>query len=139
LRLRILAIASAKLGYAPIEAFDFDADAVRVARENAAMNDVKLNIARRDLTKLPDRSSRTFDVVCANLTYDLLISERDKLLNRLAPAGTIVVAGILRTQFPRVKRAFNDAGMRLISSAIEGEWKSGAFRKRMVKKSEPTG
>ena len=31
----ILAISAAKLGYAPVEAFDFDPEAVRVARENA--------------------------------------------------------------------------------------------------------
>ena len=43
----ILAIAAAKLGYSPVDAFDFDPEAVRVARANARANGVhkKLRIA----------------------------------------------------------------------------------------------
>ena len=36
----ILAIAAAKLGYAPVDAFDFDPEAVRIARANARRNGV---------------------------------------------------------------------------------------------------
>ena len=62
----ILAIAAGKLGYSPVIAFDFDPDAVRVARENAAANAVTINISRQDLTKLPVEVRQPFDVVCAN-------------------------------------------------------------------------
>ena len=37
----ILAIAAAKLGYQPVHAFDFDAEAVRIARANARANRVQ--------------------------------------------------------------------------------------------------
>jgi ribosomal protein L11 methyltransferase len=123
----ILAIAAAKLGYSPVEAFDFDPEAVRVAKDNAAQNDVRVPILRRDLTRLPMRSSRQFDVVCANLIYDLLIAQRDKLLARLAPGGTLVLAGILREQFPAVRRAFEEAGLQLVNQRAGGEWVSGSF------------
>jgi ribosomal protein L11 methyltransferase len=111
----ILAISAIKLGYQPVEAFDFDPDAIRVASENAAQNKVALRIVRRDLTKLAAHGTRRFDVVCANLTYDLLVSERDKLLNRLAANGVLVLAGILNEQFPAVEKAFLKAGMNLIA------------------------
>ncbi len=123
----ILAIAAAKLGYAPIQAFDFDPEAVRVAKDNARQNEVLVPIQRRDLTKLPATSAKKFNVVCANLIYDLLIAERDKLLARLAPGGTLVLAGILTEQFPAVERAFAQAGLRLLRSRVEGEWRSGSF------------
>ena len=126
----ILAIAANKLGYSPVMAFDFDPDAVRVAKENAAVNAVAINISRHDLTKLPVAVRKPFDVVCANLMYDLLIQERDRLLARLAPAGTLVLAGILQRQFPAVRRAYEEAGLKLVAQKLAGEWRSGAFQFR---------
>jgi ribosomal protein L11 methyltransferase len=124
----ILAIAAAKLGYSPVVAFDFDPEAVRVAKENAKANRVSFRIAQQDLTKMPRRAAEKFDVVCANLMYDLLIQERDRILARLAPGGTLVLAGILRTQFPKVQGAFEMAGLRLVASRAAKEWRSGAFQ-----------
>jgi ribosomal protein L11 methyltransferase len=125
----ILAIAAARLGYAPVQAFDFDAEAVRIARENAAANGVadQIRLRRADVTKLPRRSRQRFDVVCANLLADLLVQARDTLAARLAPAGRLVVAGILRTEFAVVERAFAEIGLQLAASRAEKEWRSGAF------------
>lgn len=126
----ILAIAAAKLGYAVVEAFDFDTESVRVANANARRNRVahKLRLTRGDLTKLPVRARRRYDVVCANLIYDLLLAERTRILNRLEPGGTLVLAGILKTQFGEVRRAYEAAGMELVATREENEWQSGAFR-----------
>lgn len=125
----ILSIAAVKLGYDPVRAFDFDPDAVRVARENAAANQVELDISQQDLTRLPARGADKFDVVCANLIYDLLLQERRRILNRLAPDGTLVLAGILKTQFAQVRDAYTAAGLCLAASRAAGEWRSGAFRR----------
>src|ERR1043166_2180015 len=103
----ILAIAAAKLGYAPVHAFDFDPQCVRVARANARANRVqhKIRIPRADLTRLPRRAEREYDVICANLLANLLIAERDRILARLEPDGVLVVAGILKREFAEVRRA----------------------------------
>lgn len=125
----ILAIAAARLGYAPVSAFDFDPESVRIAAENCILNGVEslVDLQQADLTRLPKRSAVRYDVVCANLIYDLLIAERDRLLARLKPGGTVVLAGILETQFPQVKAAFTAAGLRQVSARTQGEWRSGAF------------
>jgi ribosomal protein L11 methyltransferase len=125
----ILAISAAKLGYRPVVAFDFDRDAVRVAGENAATNKVANEIELRcqDVLRLHPRSRRGFSVICANLTFDLLIAARARLVAQLAPGGVLVLAGILRAQFPRVFAAFEAAGLKLARSHVEREWKSGAF------------
>src|SRR6185503_13217149 len=70
----ILAIAAAKLGYEPVEAFDVDPAAVRVARSNAIQNRVakQVHIFKQDLILLPFRGGAKSDVICANLTSDLL-------------------------------------------------------------------
>jgi ribosomal protein L11 methyltransferase len=125
----ILAISAAKLGYAPVHAFDFDADCVRVAKANAEQNRMtrKIKIVRGDLTKLSVRSKTRFDLVCANLIYDLLLSERERIMNRVAPDGALVLAGILKNQFSQVKTAYEKAGMLLTKTKIQKEWQSGEF------------
>jgi ribosomal protein L11 methyltransferase len=125
----ILAIAAAKLGYAPVEAFDFDPESVRIARENARKNRVlpKVHITRKDVTKLPLRPAKQYDLICANLISTLLMAERPRILSRLKRSGVLVIAGILNSEFALVQRDYERAGLRLIASRVEKEWRSGAF------------
>jgi ribosomal protein L11 methyltransferase len=125
----ILAISAAKLGYVPIRAFDFDPEAVRISRGNAEQNEVAAEVrpVHRDLTKLPLQSKTKFDLICANLIYDVLLSERKKIVNRLARSGSLILAGILRTQFAQVKLAYEKIGMKLIANKAQKEWQSGRF------------
>ncbi len=126
----ILAIAAAKLGYKPVHAFDFDPEAVRVARANARVNQVgrKIKIARGDVTKLPLRPARKFDLVCANLISNLLIAERRRIVAQLNPGGTLVLAGILKSEFAQVQKAFEALGLKLVAAKSEKEWRSGSFQ-----------
>src|SRR5262245_33188207 len=119
----ILAISAAKLGCSPVDAFDFDPVAVRVARKNCRSNhvDSKVRVQKKDLTKLPLQSRGKYNMICANLISDLLISERDKLLNRLTANGTIVLAGILESEFAKVRKGYEEAGLSLIKSQVERE------------------
>jgi ribosomal protein L11 methyltransferase len=125
----ILAISAAKLGYSPVEALDFDPVAVRIAQANLRRNRVAHKVAcrRQDLTKLPLHSGKKFNVICANLVADLLISESTRIINRLASNGRLIVAGILATQFKEVQRAFEKKGLRLLDTQTEREWQSGLF------------
>ena len=97
----ILAIAAAKLGYAPVDAFDFDPQAVAVARANAQRNGVAARIRfwRQDLTRLPVPRPRKYFLICANLVSNLLLTERERILARLRQDGVLVVAGILNGEF----------------------------------------
>ena len=125
----ILAISAAKLGYAPVEAWDFDPVAVGVARRNAEQNGLGQTLAfeDRDLTKMPP-GGRQFDVVCANLMSELLVAERSKLASWLAPTGRLVLAGVLLEQFAQVEAAFCGLGMELVAAESLDEWRSGAFQ-----------
>ena len=125
----ILAISAAKLGYGPVEAWDFDPVAVDVARRNAEQNGLGQVLAfeERDLTKMPP-GERQFDVVCANLMSELLVAEKAKLASWLAPAGRLVLAGILEEQFAEVEAAFCGLGMELIAAESLDEWCSGTFQ-----------
>ena len=128
----ILAISASKLGYHPVEAFDFDPIAVRVALANCRRNRVehRVRVRRQDLTKLKEANLRKYDVVCANLISTLLLDEQPTILNRLAPGGLLVLAGILETEFPRVRQSYARAGLELVHTRKEREWQSGSFRFR---------
>jgi ribosomal protein L11 methyltransferase len=125
----ILAIAAAKLGYKPICAFDFDPAAVRVTRTNARVNGVqkKLKIGHGDVTKLSTKPRGQFDLICANLISNLLIAERRRIVKQLSRSGTLVLAGILRSEFSEVQKAFEDLGLKLVTCRIGNEWRSGSF------------
>lgn len=125
----ILAIAAAKLSYRPVIGFDFDSDAVRIAKSNATANDVtQIRLLRKDLTGLRTREYPPFDVVCANLTADLLISQSAKIMKLLKKNGTLILAGILNNQFREVAKIFRHAGMKLLDRCTKDEWTSGSFR-----------
>jgi len=126
----ILAICAAKLGYSPVVAFDNDPEAVRVAGQNARRNRVlnRIQLRRGDVARMPLKPRTRFDLVCANLIATLLFEHRMRLIACVCPGGTLVLAGILATEFDTVKEAFQECGAKFISARTEKEWRSGAFR-----------
>ncbi|MDQ6631208.1 MAG: 50S ribosomal protein L11 methyltransferase, partial [Verrucomicrobiota bacterium] len=128
----ILAIAAVKLGYSPVSAFDFDRDAVRISRDNAVLNKVKKQVqpVHHDLTKMPLRIKSKYDLICANLIYDLLIAEKERIFNWLRPKGNLVLAGILKSQFAKVKASYEKLGLKLVETHVEKEWQSGLFNQK---------
>ena len=125
----ILAISAAKLGFQTVHAFDFDPESVRVAKENTRKNrvDAKIKLTRGDVTKLPLKPARQYDLVCANLISNLLIAEKRRIVKRLKPNGTLVLAGILAVEFGEVQVAFEKLGLKLVAKRVENEWCSGSF------------
>ena len=126
----ILAIAAAKLGYQPVHAIDLDAEAIRIARANARRNrsSRRIRFLEQDLTKLPRQASENYSVICANLISSLLLAARDRILTRLRGDGIVIIAGILKVEFGELQEAYEAAGMRLLTSQAEKEWRSGTFR-----------
>jgi len=124
----ILAIAAAKMGYRPVHAFDIDPDAVAVAIQNSRKNSVikQGRIQRRDVAQIGIPRHR-YDLVCANLIYDALLENKTQIIAQLKSGGTLLLAGILRSQFKAVAKAYTGAGLELVSKQTKGEWKSGAF------------
>ena len=87
----------------------------------------RLQLKIGDVTRLSLNARVKHDVVCANLFYDLLIANAERLIARVKPGGALVLAGILDTQFAEVQAAFEARGMRLHRTQCQGEWRSGRF------------
>jgi ribosomal protein L11 methyltransferase len=95
-------------------ATDVDPVAVDVARDNAAINHVKLGhgagellLAQADGMGSPLLSARSpFDLIIANILAGPLIELAPDFARSLADGGTIIVAGLLDIQAEAVTRAY---------------------------------
>ena len=110
-------------------ATDVDSVAVAVARDNAAINRVKLGhgagellLARVDGMDSPLLAARApFDLIIANILAGPLIELAPHFSRSLAAAGTIVLAGLLDTQAESVVGAFEAEDLSLRDRRF-GEW-----------------
>ena len=121
----VLAIAAARLGAARALGIDSDADAIRSAHENLALNpdvrDVSFEMADLTSTALP-----TADVVTANLTGALLVRAAAPLAGAVRPGGTLILGGLLTHERAEVLQAY--AALELVWEKEEDHWVGLAFR-----------
>ena len=114
---------------ARVIATDIDAQAVTVARDNAAINGVKLGhgagellLADADGMDSPLLAARApFDLIVANILAGPLIELAPDFAKALAPSGTVILAGLLDTQAESVTRAYKARGLTLVNCG-SGEW-----------------
>jgi ribosomal protein L11 methyltransferase len=117
----ILAIAAAHLRpQARIEACDTDPEAIDIARENARLNEVAERIQFRVGT-IEETGADAADVVCANLTADVILPLLPRLL--AAARGQLILSGILNTQVEQVRVRLHELGITEPPEIInDGEW-----------------
>jgi ribosomal protein L11 methyltransferase len=122
----VLAIAAARLGFAPVLALDHDRDSVQAARENAQINRVELDVRRLDLRseRLPwlqrRDAGRARPVMLANLLRPLLLDLSSTI--SAAPSQAIA-SGLLVDQVDEIVTAFRERHcMRERRRLSDGEW-----------------
>jgi ribosomal protein L11 methyltransferase len=120
----ILAISAARLGCRRIFAFDHDAEAVAVARENARRNRVT-SVVRFASGGVGDLlAHRQAELVLANIQADVLTAHARVLLGAVAPRGSLVLSGILANEAETMRRSFRriaGAGWKIRSRKL-GDW-----------------
>jgi ribosomal protein L11 methyltransferase len=110
-------------------ATDVDAIAVEVARDNAAINGVKLGhgggellLAVADGMDSPLLLARApFDLIVANILAGPLVELAPDFAQALAPGGAVMLAGLLDTQADGVISAYEAQGLALADRGF-GEW-----------------
>ncbi len=116
----ILAIACAKRGAREVVGLDIDEVAIREARENVKRNAVAIELGVGSAADLDG----VFEVVLANIVAAVLQKIAPDLAVHLAPAGTLIVAGIIATEEDETQAAFEGAGLRVVSRDQDGDWVS---------------
>ncbi len=119
----ILALSAALLGFGPIEGFDNDPEAVRVSEENATLNGLSGRVRFRVGDLVTGLASRQADIILANIQADVLMRFARELLGAVAPAGTLVLSGILAGENEAVRAAFSRVATGwTIDFRVMGEW-----------------
>jgi ribosomal protein L11 methyltransferase len=115
----VLAIAAAKLGYAPVLALDYDQLAVDATIENADVNGVADLIEARRFD-LRDDSLPPAPLVLANLLRPLLLA----WCATIVPAAhrSIIASGLLEHEADEVAEAFGGHGYLERGRLVSGEW-----------------
>jgi ribosomal protein L11 methyltransferase len=110
-------------------AIDIDPVAVDVARDNAAINGVKLGHGTGELLfgtadgmDSPLLAARApFDLIIANILAGPLIELAEDFTNALAPGGRVILAGLLDSQADAVLAAYTKRGLAQAERSA-GEW-----------------
>ncbi len=123
----ILSIIALKLGASHAAAVDIDEVAVRVSRENCAINGVSGQISVIKGT-LEDLEPHKADVVVANIIADVLIGFAELIPKYLKEGGLLIASGIIRERKDDVLKAYTALGFRLESIDEMGEWVAIVFK-----------
>ena len=110
----ILAIAAAKFGASDIDAVDIDSAAVESTVQNALANEVSIHAG------LPDRVQGLYQTVLANILATPLRLLAPLLCARVAPGGSLVLAGILARQAEELALAYSPYAQHKVSDTEDG-------------------
>ncbi len=129
----VLAIAAAKLWERDVLAAHIDETSVSIAQENATLNGVDdaLEILAADGFDAPRiEAAAPFDFVFANILAGPLVELATAMAERIAPAGRVMLAGLMAEQEPAVRSAYENAGFRLLNRLNHEVWPVLLFVKR---------
>ena len=125
----ILSITALLLGAKTAVGVDIDPKAEDIARENAAINALyadRFTAVTGDVIgdrAMMERLGDGYDIVLANIVADVIIPLSPVVPHFLTKEGVFICSGILDTRFDEVSAAIERAGMRIVSSDRQEDWR----------------
>lgn len=124
----ILSIAAAKLGATNVTAIDIEESAVEIARENAQLNDVSLDLhAGEGFGNWSE--DKHWDIVLSNIVSATLVRISPDVSHHIAMRGAWIVSGILKENWNDVLSEANAAGFSLERKTEEDDWIAATLRR----------
>lgn len=119
-------------------ASDIDPVCAGVVDDNAELNGIPLGAGRGELAMViadgmahPLLAARgPYDLLIANILAGPLVELAPDFARAVVPGGHMLLAGLLTTQEPAVRRACRLAGFRLAARMVNGDWSILWLRKR---------
>ena len=118
----ILAIASMLLGANEGFGVDIDPLAVKTAKENGLMNNLKEPELTFVCGDLADKVTKKYDVVVANIVADIIILFSTQVRAFMKPGAKFIASGIIDTRADEVCLALQNAGLVLKERIEENGW-----------------
>ena len=126
----ILSIGAAKMGCGKITAVDIDTVAVKVAKENAALNKVedKIDIVCGNLTDCIKKEK--YDIVVANIIADAIIMLSGGISDFLSDTGVYITSGIINHRADDVKAKLAECDFVITDEISQGDWVAIVCKKK---------
>lgn len=123
----ILAIAAAKLGAKVANGYDIDPSAVKIAGENAILNECsdKVYFAVSDLLA---QVNGVYNFCAANITADIVIRMAPDIARFLVPGGLLAVSGVVDERRDEVVDALEKGNMKLADERHKNGWSGLLFK-----------
>jgi len=135
----ILSIAALRLGASAAVGVDIDPKAEDIARENAAYNGYAApeftaltgNVTT-DQALMSHLRESAWDVVLVNIVADVIISLAPVLPAFLTENSTLICSGILDTRLSEVVSALQQAGLTVIHTHAQEDWRCVTAKRRCL-------
>lgn len=126
----VLGILAKIRGASYVEGVDIDEWAFNNARENAAVNEVDIDLRLGDASVLSSSHCPlpTFDIIIANINRNILLADMDKYAAVLNDGGTLLLSGFYEADEAALVARAGELGMTLKSKKNRDGWSALQLR-----------
>lgn len=134
----VLAIFAKKLGANYVLAIDIDDKSVANARENAALNNVDIDVRLGDTvpglsdssqSPINDEPEKGFHLILANIHRNILLASMPSYAAALTLGGELWLSGFYEEDCPALVASAEAYGLHLLDTHSNGEWRMLQFAK----------
>ncbi len=118
----ILMIGAAKLGAGPMTGIDVDPVAVDITQQNLKKNGIALDRVTLGATTLDKIPETGYDLICANIIAQVIVSIMPDIAARLAQDGNAILSGIIEETVPDIYAALETHHLKCIQKMNREEW-----------------
>ena len=126
----ILAITAKLMGANRVEGFDFDPEAITIAKRNIDINSVDdIQIYEKDVFQWLPSERKSWDIIAANIFANVLNPNLEKIWSAVSNDGHLVISGILNEHYKSVIETSKSNGMPTPNIHTKGKWVSFHYQK----------
>ncbi len=119
----VLGIFAKKLGADYVLAVDIDDKSVLNTQENAALNDVTLDICLGDLTSFHHSIIPSFNYILSNIHRNVLLAQMPLYAQLVAPGGELWISGFYESDCPTLITAAETCHFHHLATIANGDWR----------------
>ena len=124
----ILSIVACKCGANSVWAIDTTRQAIKIAKNNFALNSCKPQLLKAvDFDKAD--ISKKFDLVAANIVTDELVRLKKKIVGSVKKGGFLAISGISSINYGRFRKAFKSKALRCLKVVEQEGWYGFLYKK----------
>lgn len=120
----VLSIFAKRLGAKQVIAVDIDDKSVENAKENAALNEVEIDVRLGD--SVPEGR---YDLILANIHRNILLANMESYAANMRAGGELWLSGFYADDCPVLQEAAENHGLTLTAILSNGEWRMMQLKK----------